>query len=901
MADSLDSLTSVLSDRYTVEREHGAGGMATVYLAHDIKHDRKVAVKVLRPELAAVLGTERFLNEIRVTANLSHPHILPLLDSGAAEEQLSARPPDRPSAFLYYVMPFVEGESLREKLNREKQLSIEESLEITKSVASALDYAHRQNVIHRDIKPENILLHDGQPVVADFGISLAVSAAGGTRLTETGLSLGTPQYMSPEQATGDREIDGRSDVYSLACVLYEMLVGDPPHIGSTAQAVLAKVVTDEPRPVYELRSTVPIHVAGAVHKALAKLPADRFKTAQSFASAVTSASSHENQDSYFFSRYTKSKPALGVGIPERVVWAIALVAVLAVALWALLGKDSIGGANEVVRSTVQLPNSAPVRFIGSETFEIGHRSVALSPDGMRMVFVGGTGDEERLYLRLLSDRFAQPIEGTEGAYSPFFSWDGEAVGFFVGSELQVVSLRGGQPVTLAENVSTNMGAAWGADGRIVFASETGYQLWSISERGEETAALVVNKGVGGASGYKWPSFLPDGRRVLTSGIVDDIWVVDLDNGEAVQVEGITGGEARYVSTGHLLFTRGSELLAVPFDSDALEILGTPTSVLSGLRTEVIGAAQYDISEAGTLIYAEGTSAAEGELVTVSGRNSVDTLPFGPQRYGPMRYAPDGRSIAVTVSQAYRSVWIYDLVRNAPRRLTHPGSENGGPVWSPDGTHLAFWSDRTGERVTFVQPVDGSGEARMVPGPWPEYYPEFWSSSGYLVLDVITADRSWDVVAVEMGGDTSIVNVASSEGMDWGGVISPDGKLIAYTSSEPGDIHVIVQAFPVPSGKLQVSTSPNSEEPVWSPDGRMLYYRNGQRWMAVDIETTPTLAAGTPRVVFEGDYTNVNYRSYDISPDGRSFVLVAGTADEAPSQLQMVQGWFSELRELAPRR
>ena len=204
MTDAFDRLKAALSARYTIERELGSGGMATVYLAEDLKHDRKVAIKVMHPALSAVLGGERFLREIRIAAKLNHPHILPLLDSGTAEERPSARPPDRPSAFLYYVMPFVEGESLREKLDREKQLSIEESLEITKSVAAALDYAHRQKVIHRDIKPENILLHDGQPVVADFGISLAVSAAGGKRLTETGLSLGTPQYMSPEQATGDR-------------------------------------------------------------------------------------------------------------------------------------------------------------------------------------------------------------------------------------------------------------------------------------------------------------------------------------------------------------------------------------------------------------------------------------------------------------------------------------------------------------------------------------------------------------------------------------------------------------------------------------------------------------------------------------------------------------------------
>nr|NIN71878.1 protein kinase [Gemmatimonadota bacterium]NIP65210.1 protein kinase [Gammaproteobacteria bacterium]NIT92522.1 protein kinase [Gammaproteobacteria bacterium] len=220
MSQPVDRLTSALADRYAIERELGAGGMATVYLAHDVRHDRKVAIKVLRPELAAVLGAERFVQEIKTTANLQHPHILPLFDSGEAD------------GFLYYVMPYIEGETLRDKLNREKQLGIEEAVRIATEVADALDYAHRHNVIHRDIKPENILLHDGRPMVADFGIALAVSAAAGGRMTETGLSLGTPHYMSPEQATAEKDLTNRSDIYSLGAVLYEMLTGDPPHVGS---------------------------------------------------------------------------------------------------------------------------------------------------------------------------------------------------------------------------------------------------------------------------------------------------------------------------------------------------------------------------------------------------------------------------------------------------------------------------------------------------------------------------------------------------------------------------------------------------------------------------------------------------------------------------------------------
>ncbi len=296
-------LSTALADRYRIERELGQGGMATVYLAQDLKHDRKVAIKVLRAELAAVIGAERFLAEIKTTANLQHPHILPLHDSGEAD------------SFLYYVMPFVEGESLRDRLNRQKQLPIPDAVRIASEVASALDYAHRHKVIHRDIKPENILLHDGRAMVADFGIALAASKAGGTRMTETGMSLGTPHYMSPEQAMGEREIGPQSDVYALGAVTYEMLVGEPPFTGPTAQAIVAKVMTGEPADITGQRRTVPPHVDAAVLTALEKLPADRFESAAEFAEALAGNSSRST------TRLAHSKSASAAG-PWRAISAV---------------------------------------------------------------------------------------------------------------------------------------------------------------------------------------------------------------------------------------------------------------------------------------------------------------------------------------------------------------------------------------------------------------------------------------------------------------------------------------------------------------------------------------------------------------------------------------------------
>src|SRR3982074_2330107 len=275
MLDSLSRLSSAPPDGYVIQRQSGSGGMATVYLARELKHDREVALKVLRPEIAAQLGADRFLNEVKITARLDHPHILTLIDSGESD------------GFLWYVQPYVRGESLRARLLREKQLGVDEAVDIARQIAGALEHAHHHGVIHRDIKPENILLHEGEAMVADFGIALALSEAADTRLTETGISVGTPQYMSPEQATGERHLDARSDVYSLAAVLYEMLAGVAPSTGQTSRAFIATLLTARPTPLRAIRGTVPPAVETAVARGLEKTPADRFPTAAAFAAALT--------------------------------------------------------------------------------------------------------------------------------------------------------------------------------------------------------------------------------------------------------------------------------------------------------------------------------------------------------------------------------------------------------------------------------------------------------------------------------------------------------------------------------------------------------------------------------------------------------------------------------------
>ena len=507
MSDPAIRLNVALEGRYAIERELGEGGMATVYLADDLKHERKVALKVLKPELAAVVGAERFLAEITTTANLTHPHILPLHDSGETD------------GFLFYVMPFVEGESLREKLNREHQLPVDEAFQIATNVAEALDYAHRQGVIHRDIKPGNVLLIDGKPVISDFGIALAVGAAGQGRLTETGLSLGTPHYMSPEQATGDQAVGATTDIYALGCVLYEMLVGEPPYTGSTAQAILGKIIVGEPASVTEQRASVPANVDAALRKALEKLPADRFTGAQDFARALSDAGFRHGEE------------AAGVAAAGRGLWnplsialgALALVSTLGLG-WSLLRPEQ---ARNVTRLELAVSDTlTPDRGVG----------LAFSPDGTRIAFGAvSSGGTRRLYLRELAQLSSNPIPGTEGASNPRFSPDGQFLAFTGQGRLRTVLLTGSPPVTLVPDSvpNPNSGLAWGPDGMIYFR-KVDRGIWRVPASGgeqEELTTLSLRE-----IAHAWPEVLPNGRGILltvlgASSEAADVTVLSLETGE----------------------------------------------------------------------------------------------------------------------------------------------------------------------------------------------------------------------------------------------------------------------------------------------------------------------------------------------------------------------------------
>ncbi|HET8622649.1 MAG TPA: protein kinase [Gemmatimonadales bacterium] len=890
--DLLGRLRTAFAERYRLDTEIGAGGMATVYLAQDLRHDRRVAVKVLKPELSAVIGAERFLAEIKLTANLQHPHILPLFDSGEAD------------SFLFYVMPFVEGETLRDRLRKEKQLPVADAVRIATEVASALDYAHRHGVVHRDIKPENILLHDGQALVADFGIALAASKAGGDRMTETGMSLGTPHYMSPEQAMGEREITPRSDVYALGAVLYEMLTGDPPFTGSTAQAIVARVVTETPRPLLPQRHTIPPHVETAVLTALEKLPADRFNTAAELAQALA-APRHS-------AATTVAIPAAApapskAGRPAALTVGALLVAVLATAA-ALWGWFRPPPKPEVNRfSLLFRPGEGlqPRPTAGSMT---------ISSDGRKIAYVGPGEGSSRLWLRELGKLRPSPIPGTDGAVSPFLSPDGKQLGYiWNGRTVRVLSLEGGPPLTLSDSINST-GGDWGDDGYVYVEVDSG--IGRIRATGGPLEEIYHFSQQRREIGAEWPHVLPGGKgvlfRVRRAGQPPtefDIFVKKLPNGEAKPI--IRGLYARYAASGHLLVvTAEGKLLAVPFDPDRLEMIGSPVAILEGLRSGPFEE-NMAVSRNGTFIYATGGSSASSVPFWVDreGKAAPVDPAWDPQgTLESVSLSPDGKSLAVTLNRlAAQDVWVKQLPSGPFSRITFGDNARFRPTWTSDQRSLLYLADigGLGAGLPTISRADGTGAPQQALKSSFSFGQVEQSRDGrWMVLRrSLNEVGNGDIFGLK-AGDTTLVPLLNTPAAETSPALSPDGRWLAYASNESGTAEVYVRPFPdVAGGRWQVSLSGGSA-PRWAKSGRELFYINGRLEMVVTPvrASGATLEVGQPKVLFSANSFLLipSFPTYDVAPDDKRFVMLRSAAATEDTEIIFTENWFEELRARAPR-
>jgi serine/threonine-protein kinase len=879
MPELLDRLQSALADRYHLERELGAGGMATVYLARDLRHGRRVALKLLRPELAAVIGAERFLAEIQTTANLQHPHILPLFDSGAADP------------FLYYVMPFVEGESLRVRLTREKQLPIAEAVRLGSEVASALDYAHRHGVIHRDIKPENILLHEGTALVADFGIALAVSSAGRNRLTETGLSIGTPQYMSPEQAMGDRDLDARSDIYSLGAVMYEMLAGDPPFLGSTAQAIVAKVITEKPTPLTASRDTVPPALAATVHRALAKLPADRFGSASELADALAGrAPAPVSPATMVVER--PGKPGARRFLPLA-GWALFALAAAALVVLAS-GRSGAAPARTPVRFSIELGPT--------ERINTADPAPVISPDGRRILIQARRNGRLQVLLRDLARNEVVPVAGTEGGFHPFFSPDGAWIGFSSEGKLRKVRLEGGSPIALAPSFWG--GGSWGADGTIVYTESYNGGLWRVSAAGGEPTRLTAPDSAAGELAHWWPQILPDGRHVIFTNFSTPIErakieLLDLRTGaRTVLVRSAVGGT--YAASGHLLYASGEALLAAPFDLRRLRVTGETVPVLSDLAlVPSNGEPAFSVSASGDLAYVRASvlnAATVPVWVSREGGGAEQPLFNRQGRYASPSISPDGRRVALTVtgSDGNRDVWAYEPARDVLTRITTGDAADFNALWTRDGARLIYSSERPVFDLFSRAAGAGTPESALVVSREDKYAGSL-SADGSLLLYEVSGKAGGEIWAVGLDGRRPPAPLLQGRSNFHRPSLSPAGGWLAFDSEESGREEIYLQSFPdLARGRRQVSTSGGSE-PRWTRAGRELVYRSGDSLLAVSVDPASG-ETGRPTLLFAGPYRTEGFAwSYDAAPDGRRFLMVKAPPESAPRRVEVVLNWFAELK------
>ena len=802
MTDFGNRLSAALADRYRIERELGQGGMATVYLALDLKHHRHVALKVLRPELAAAIGPERFLREIEISAGLHHPHILALYDSGEA------------SGFLYYVMPFVDGESLRDRLTREKQLPLDDALLIAREVADALSYAHSRGVVHRDIKPENILLESGHAVVADFGIAKAISAAGGESLTQTGIAIGTPQYMSPEQAAGEKDIDGRSDLYSLACVLYEMLTGQPPFTGPTVESVVRQHMVEQARPVSQLRPAVPAVIADVLTRALAKNPADRFSPAAHFAAALVSPAA----GGAAAAPARASRIWIGIGVAGLITALVALV---------LVARHPVSGPSFKIGHTTQV-----TRAPGLEV------DPALSPDGQNIAYAAGPATAMQIYVRAVSG--GRPValtNDTTGNFRwPRWSPDGSQIAYQSNDGIYVVPALGGVPRRVTRDESERLlrdvgsvtplaGLDWSPDGSKI-AWTRGYNAQGVSVTTLSSGDTVTLAAPGAPDSPAWS---PDGRHiaiavgnpafVFGTGYFGNvgasaIWIVHPDGTPPTRIttDSTLNAAPQWSPDGRELFWISDRDGNRDVYRRHIDTNGAPKGAPERLTTGT--------DAQGLSVSRKGGRMAYSRLSLFSSIWSIPVPTRGPVSIRGARRITTGNETIEDVDAAADARWLaFDSDRGGnpdlyvmpaaggeARQITTDPSGDFSGDWSPDGRRIVFHSLRNGNRDIYTLEADGTGLKQWTSAPAEELDPD-WAQDGKTILfevyGVQGVKHGFETLPLVAGASSGFIPLAAGDFGHW----SPVGRTIVYHSPDG------LRLYQVESGKdtLLVSNARDGAE------------------------------------------------------------------------------------------
>ena len=893
---------------YEVKAHIAAGGMGEVYRAHDASLTRDVALKVLPAPLAAdPERLARFRREAQVLASLNHPNIAAIY--GLEESD----------GIQALVLELVEGPTLSECIAHgslsmgkadwngwQRGLSIDESIHVARQLAEALETAHDQGVIHRDLKPANIkVMPDGTVKVLDFGLAKALSddsaieraedadsssptiTAMGTR---AGVILGTPAYMSPEQARGAR-LDRRTDVWAFGAILFEMLTGTQGFAGQTISDTLAAVLRADidwlslpPQTPPGVRKLLRLCLEKDAKRRLPHIGSARLELDDVLA-ATTDVPAVET-------------PAWRRALP----WTVAGIAVViaGVLTWNLTRSPEL--EQRVTRLSVAIPTDTSLSPSNSS-------NVAMSSDGSRLAFTTGQGESGRLYIREMDELEATLVEGSEGARDPFFSTNGQWVAFYAGTELKKASLDGGSPITIVDksDASTFSGDWGAADDAIFYTQSYGSGIFLISANGGEPEQLTEPDTSAGELGHWYPQLLPDGDSLLFTVYMPATQtprtdLLRLSSGERRTIlDGATF--VRYVPTGHLIYpTISNTLMAVPFDLTTLEVTGPAIPVLEDIVFGRDTQSQFSFSDDGAFAYVPASAlAADQMLVWVDREGTVRPATEERRRYAEPELSPDGDRLAVRIGDAESDIWVLELERGTLTRVSFEEGVELSPLWRPDGSQLLFAAEAGGPAFDlFRRASDGSGEAEELYVTQFDKYPKSLSADGTMLAfrenHPETSGDIW-ILPFEEGGELQPFARTPFEEVE--PEFSPDGRWVAYASNESGRFEIYVQDYPGPGGKAQISTD-GGTEPRWAKGGRELLYRNGRQVMAVEIEGTEGLTAGAPAVLFDGDFLTSQWeRNYDVAADGQQFVMIADDPDAAEPQIEVVLNWFEELQERAP--
>jgi serine/threonine-protein kinase len=890
---------------FRIERELGRGAVGVVYLAHDTKLDRSVAIKSLPAEVMAnPKARSRFAREARVLASLNHPNIATIYEEFEEVKGVG-----------YLILEYVPGQTLAERIAK-SQLKLEETLSIALQIAEAVAAAHEHGVIHRDLKPGNIkITPEGKVKVLDFGLAKVV---GGETLdqqstiTEPGRVIGTPAYMSPEQARG-KPTDKRSDIWSFGCVLYEMLSGKIPFKGETISDTLANILQTEPD-LQALPQGTPVNIQVLLRRCLQKEPRSRL---QHIGDAVI-----EIRET--LSPPPTAPPATTDGQLQKSLapplWRLAMpwiltVLVTMIAFVALWNPWRITSPtkSQLSRFVINLPQGESIASTAYGSSAAAGSMVALSPDGTQLAYVVRRGDTNHLCHRSMEKFETEMIPGTEDAYAPFFSPDGNWIGFCAEGKLRKVSLLGGAPQTICEAQLAGDGC-WLEDDTIVFADGQKYGLWQVTASGGEPKQLTTPlrfQSEKREHSHLYPHILPEDKGVLFTIFNPGQNLIATLSFETGQKKTLIerGSCAHYVQTGHLIYSLAGDLIAVPFDLKAMKVTGSPLPVVEGVMLGWYGTAHFSVSRNGSLVYIPGSvaPAANDRLVRIDRTGKVEVLPFPLGDYQSPRISPDGESLLVveTEPEPIPHMWVFDLARGSKRRFTDERGDTYWGIWSPDGKQIVFNSSLGGATMDlYSKPADGSAQEKRLTEGTLTLLPKSWADDGktLIITQAVDPNTGFDIEMLPyeaVGTPQPLINTRFDE---FHPTISPSGRWLAYSSDESGRAEIYIKPYPGPGGAIPVTTE-GGREPVWDPSEKELYYRddNGDKLFKVSILTEPAVQIGSPELLFEGRFFGSSNwgRNYDISPQGDFFILIEEGEMQSAAQINVVLNWFEELKRLVP--